>query len=914
MFGSSMTGNSRTLNVPMTKEVRKFAWCVAAAAFMSMGVPPALAQQVTVSNCANPLLGPNAQAIGCRLSELIDANGGTISIEPSITPLVRVDFEQFAFNPNSVGAMDTDPANISVVAIGLHSNKPGLQFTDLTDQWKVQGGTQGGGFLLNLKHDVIEYRVVARDPQTGQAVARIKGAEARLAPGMVTSTNPNEPARDLIRDIVSDDLGSSVTGQGGLQVFKSTDANAGERLQEAKTFSPQLAVRVLKEVRPEPGSDVNSVSEIENVRQYVFVSADKEVGCVPGTMRRATGGQSQVEFCALPGDQQIQTEAGPFARGNPAIGFGFGFGTGDLTTGGGSFWHDLGWADNWTSLVDHITDIGAVFPQDPGDGSFNDVREFDGNDAGQISYAVNNVPPSGLIDFLVANTDLQTGSTSQVIREGDTINIGGVSHTVRATFGNRTTNNTVFVNVSLTRNGAPSADGVIGFDLAKIIDGSGPVIMQAYLTGAPLDTPGGTERLGEVINVIAAQAISNHAVLHSFEFTTTQQIFMLRNGRRSAANLVAETGDIVNGAGDQVRTFRPAADVDSNGNVAIVARIAPQGSNFPTGSAAGFSSIILGTIWGLTSGTEVPGVPGSTIVDVLAFGIGDNGRGALTVSYRESGQALVKVALLSFTFDATTGQPAWSPPVLTTGDTIDADGVARVVDSIVLDPRGVGDAGTALAIGLSDGSDAVIHIPANPVIAVVPDVTGFDQVSAEAAIVNAGLNVGTITNQSSSTVPAGDVISQSPPPGSEVGPGGVVDLVVSSGAALAVVPDLLGLNQTTAEADIVAAGLVLGTVSTLNSSTAPAGEVIGQNPAGLTQVPFGTPVDLTVSAGPAQARGDVDGDGDVDRDDVGLILFARNQPASGPDDPRDLNGDGTITVLDARQAALMCTRPGCATQ
>ncbi len=60
--------------------------------------------------------------------------------------------------------------------------------------------------------------------------------------------------------------------------------------------------------------------------------------------------------------------------------------------------------------------------------------------------------------------------------------------------------------------------------------------------------------------------------------------------------------------------------------------------------------------------------------------------------------------------------------------------------------------------------------------------------------------------------------------------------------------------------------------------------------------------------------GDVDGDGDVDLNDMNLVLAARNQPASGPGDPKDLDGDGTITVLDARKLTLLCTRPRCATQ
>ena len=80
-------------------------------------------------------------------------------------------------------------------------------------------------------------------------------------------------------------------------------------------------------------------------------------------------------------------------------------------------------------------------------------------------------------------------------------------------------------------------------------------------------------------------------------------------------------------------------------------------------------------------------------------------------------------------------------------------------------------------------------------------------------------------------------------------------------------------------------------------------------------------------------RGDIDGDGDIDRDDVNLLLEARNTPANPPQtnnqffslklknisganfqddlglgtligtisDPRDVDGDGRITVLDARQ-------------
>jgi hypothetical protein len=60
--------------------------------------------------------------------------------------------------------------------------------------------------------------------------------------------------------------------------------------------------------------------------------------------------------------------------------------------------------------------------------------------------------------------------------------------------------------------------------------------------------------------------------------------------------------------------------------------------------------------------------------------------------------------------------------------------------------------------------------------------------------------------------------------------------------------------------------------------------------------------------------GDLTGDGDVDRDDLNVIIAARNQPTSGANDPRDLDGDGKITALDARKIVLLCTRPRCATE
>ncbi len=58
-------------------------------------------------------------------------------------------------------------------------------------------------------------------------------------------------------------------------------------------------------------------------------------------------------------------------------------------------------------------------------------------------------------------------------------------------------------------------------------------------------------------------------------------------------------------------------------------------------------------------------------------------------------------------------------------------------------------------------------------------------------------------------------------------------------------------------------------------------------------------------------EGDLDKDFDVDRYDLERVLQNRNQPAWVCPEC-DMDGDGTITGLDARQIVLLCTRPGCA--
>jgi beta-lactam-binding protein with PASTA domain len=147
--------------------------------------------------------------------------------------------------------------------------------------------------------------------------------------------------------------------------------------------------------------------------------------------------------------------------------------------------------------------------------------------------------------------------------------------------------------------------------------------------------------------------------------------------------------------------------------------------------------------------------------------------------------------------------------------------------------------GTEVHLTISSGPEA-------PVIVSVPSVVGSSQAAAESTIVAAGLTVGNVTTASSDTVAEGNVISQTPAGGTDVEEGTSVDLVVSTGSALVTVPSVVGSSYSTAVAAIENAGLVVGNVSTVRTRRS-CGRVNSQTPAGGTNVPAGTAVDLVVT-------------------------------------------------------------------
>lgn len=136
-----------------------------------------------------------------------------------------------------------------------------------------------------------------------------------------------------------------------------------------------------------------------------------------------------------------------------------------------------------------------------------------------------------------------------------------------------------------------------------------------------------------------------------------------------------------------------------------------------------------------------------------------------------------------------------------------------------------------------------------PPTATVPHVVGMTLTNAEAVIRAAKLAVGTVSHSPSTTVPAGDVISQHPVGGTVVSEGTAVNLVVSCGPP-ATVPNVVEKTLANAQTAITAAKLVVGTVTHGPSTTVPAGDVMSQTPKGGTVICHGSKVNLAVSCGP----------------------------------------------------------------
>lgn len=178
--------------------------------------------------------------------------------------------------------------------------------------------------------------------------------------------------------------------------------------------------------------------------------------------------------------------------------------------------------------------------------------------------------------------------------------------------------------------------------------------------------------------------------------------------------------------------------------------------------------------------------------------------------------------------------------------------IASLTPGTVLNPGGVASTNTSPAGPTDNYVVGALAFKGGLVFATVPDVVGEAQADAEADIVAANLIVGAETFAIDGSIPVGHVVSQSPSAGSTVVEGTAVALVLSLGAAT-VVPDIVGMQRIDADAAIIAARLVTGSVVGQFDLTAPVGQVLSQSPAAGTSEDPGVAVSYVVSNGPPPA-------------------------------------------------------------
>ena len=144
------------------------------------------------------------------------------------------------------------------------------------------------------------------------------------------------------------------------------------------------------------------------------------------------------------------------------------------------------------------------------------------------------------------------------------------------------------------------------------------------------------------------------------------------------------------------------------------------------------------------------------------------------------------------------------------------------------------------------------NVPANTLVTLyvstgaapvtVPNVEGKQESAAEATLQNAGFTV-SVQQDTTSTQPAGTVVSQSPGPNTTAAPGSRVTIFVSGAAS---VPNVVGLSAQSAQASLQSAGFRVNVQTVAGPADTAAGDVWQQNPAANATEAPGTTVTILV--------------------------------------------------------------------
>jgi serine/threonine-protein kinase len=135
-----------------------------------------------------------------------------------------------------------------------------------------------------------------------------------------------------------------------------------------------------------------------------------------------------------------------------------------------------------------------------------------------------------------------------------------------------------------------------------------------------------------------------------------------------------------------------------------------------------------------------------------------------------------------------------------------------------------------------------LYVSSGPGNVTVPNVQGKQEVAAETTLQNAGFTV-SVQQDTTSTEPAGTVVSQNPAGDSQVAPGSKVTIYVSGAAS---VPNVVGLSEQSAQTSLQSAGFKVNVQTVTGPAGTTPGDVWQQNPAANATAAPGTSVNILV--------------------------------------------------------------------
>ena len=144
--------------------------------------------------------------------------------------------------------------------------------------------------------------------------------------------------------------------------------------------------------------------------------------------------------------------------------------------------------------------------------------------------------------------------------------------------------------------------------------------------------------------------------------------------------------------------------------------------------------------------------------------------------------------------------------------------------------------------------------PVQEAMVPVPELVDVPRNDAVRELESLGFEV-SVMEEPSPDIKRGHVISTNPAAGSELKPGTQITLTVSSGKEMTDVPDVTNLTTEEAVEELKNAGLELNpNVRRESSDNVPEGIILGQQPAGGTQIAKGSRIAITVSSGPKMVQ------------------------------------------------------------